>query len=372
MRIGLLTTSLSREGGGVFEAVAAQAHLLRDLGHDPVLFGFDQQHSRDDAAKLPDCEIHYVALQGPLSVGLSAGMGRALHRAMPDMLHMHGIWTFLGLPASRWARRHSRPFAISPHGMMDPWITARSPLKKALAYRAWERAAWRQATLFHALTQDEAADIARHVARAGSPASVETVPNAAPVPCAETLPYDRRGGFAYLGRIHEKKNVHALIAAYLEGFPASGPGLRIAGWGDEADVARLRKRIGEIARSDIAFLGPQFGAEKARLLGEARFLVLPSHSEGLPMTILESWAAGTPTLQSAACHLPEGFGSGAAMDCGSGTGAIAAALRKAGEMGAAEWDAMSQAATKLADGPFSGPQVALRWQAFYEKLAGRG
>lgn len=173
---------------------------------------------------------------------------------------------------------------------------------------------------------------------------------------------------AYIGRIHPKKNLGALISAWTalerEGSLPDGARLEIAGWGDPQDVEAIEAKLTD-APASITFLGPQFGADKARLLAEARFLVLPSLSEGLPMAVLEGWAAGTPTIMSADCNLPEGFASGAALECGYDAQSIAAALRRAFELNAAEWLAMASAAHGLAAGPFAPEAIARRWEAAY-------
>ena len=143
--------------------------------------------------------------------------------------------------------------------------------------------------------------------------------------------------------------------------------LVIAGWGDPPDVAALEHSL-QSAPPGIAFVGPQFGAEKAHLLNEARFLALPSLSEGLPMAILESWAAGTPVLMSSECNLPIGFKQGAALDCGMDTASVAAAMRRALVMSENEWLTMAQAAHRLAAGPFSRGAIARRWQRAYATL----
>ena len=44
--------------------------------------------------------------------------------------------------------------------------------------------------------------------------------------------------------------------------------------------------------------------------------ILPSKSEGLPMSILEAWAIGLPVLMSEACNLPLGFTHDAAIRIG--------------------------------------------------------
>lgn len=175
----------------------------------------------------------------------------------------------------------------------------------------------------------------------------------------------------YLGRIHPKKNLPALIHAWsmlmMEGQCPRDFRLVIAGWGDAQDVAALEQNL-RAAPASISFVGPQFGAPKARLLGEARFTVLPSLSEGLPVAILESWAAATPVLKSSQCNLPLGFDQGAAIDCGMDSASIATALRRALTMGESEWLAMARAANRLATGPFSRAAIARQWQRAYAAM----
>jgi poly(glycerol-phosphate) alpha-glucosyltransferase len=117
----------------------------------------------------------------------------------------------------------------------------------------------------------------------------------------------------------------------------------------------------------VQFIGPVFGAAKARLLGESRALVLPSFGEGLPMVVLEAWAAGIPVLMSEFCNLPEGFAAGAAIDCGASAASIAEALDAMSRLSPEAWLAMSERATALADGPFSARTIAVRWGEVYAR-----
>ena len=176
---------------------------------------------------------------------------------------------------------------------------------------------------------------------------------------------------AYIGRIHPKKNLEGLIEGWKLARDVLGPlgaRLRIAGWGADQDVAALRAWIAAAGGDDIEFIGPAFGAEKAALLGSARFLALASHSEGLPMGILDAWAAGTPTLMSRHCHLPEGFEAGAALDCGTDPESIAECLRAAAKLSEGEWQAMSDAGLRLTRTTFSPGAVAQRWEEAYSAL----
>lgn len=362
-RIGLLTASASRLGGGVFEAVAGQAALLRTLGAVPVVFALDDAHSKNDAHRFAGCELHLAPVRGPRQIGYAPALGAMLDAAALDLLHLHGIWMYPSAAGAGWAARSGKPWLISPHGMLDPWITARGRWKKALARVGYERRSWRRASAFHALTQREAADIAAESGRQDSLVIPNAGPAVGPVPTAPRAPL-----VAYIGRIHPKKNLSALVAAWTElardGALPDGARLAVAGWGDPQDVAALQADLVDAPQS-ITFLGPQFGADKARLLAEARFMILPSLSEGLPMAVLEGWAAGTPTVMSADCNLPAGFAAGAAIECGHDPASIAAALRRALVLEHAKWQGMANAARSLAAGPFSPEAIARRWEAAY-------
>jgi glycosyltransferase involved in cell wall biosynthesis len=363
LRIGLLTASASRLGGGVFEAVVAQAALIRERGGEAPVFALDDAHGEDDAARFGPSPVMRSAVTGPAMIGFAPTLIHRLIAAQLDCLHLHGIWMYPSRAGSTWALRTGRPYVISPHGMLAPWITARGRVKKELARIAYERPSWRRARRLHALTPSEAQDIARESGRRDSC----IIPNAAPP--LGPLPVERAAAqFVYIGRIHPKKNLAALIAAWRRsGAGAAGARLTIAGWGEDHDVAELRRIVAEAAE-DVAFVGPVYGAAKQRLLGAARFVVLPSLSEGLPMAILEAWSAGVPTLMSRECNLDDGFAAGAAIDCGLDVDAISAAILRAMALGETRWRVMAEAAQRLAAGAYSAETVSERWAQYYRSI----
>ena len=358
-RIGLLTAFASRAGGGVFEAVVAQAGLIRDLGGEPLIFALDNQPAADDLARFEGASVMVVGVRGPRQIGLAPGLVDALVKARLDALHLHGIWMYPSRAGAQWAKQTGRPYVISPHGMLDPWITARGRWKKALARVGYERESWRRATAFHALTTSEAADIARESGRTDSLVIPNAGPAAAGSPCTERDPV-----MLYIGRIHPKKNLIALVEAWSATKRPTAARLVIAGWGDAEDVAALRAAIAA-ADGSVTFIGPVYGAAKQALLDVARFVVLPSLSEGLPMAILEAWAAGTPVVMTPDCHLDEGFAAGAALTCGHAPAEIAAAIGQAFALDEAARRTMAEAALGLARGPFSAATVAQRGGAAY-------
>jgi len=365
-RIGLLTHSASRLGGGVFEAVAAQAAMLCQLGAQPVVVALRDSHSHADRERFAGAELLHAPRIGPRLFGYSPRLLALLEAARLDLLHLHGVWTYPSRAATLWARRTGRPYLVSPHGMLDRWITRRSRWKKALARHGYEWDSWSQASAFHALTEREAGDIIRESGRSRLVVIANPGPEPAPRPTAMPDPK-----VLYLGRIHPKKNLGALIAGWslLDASGALPPGasLILAGWGEQRHVAELERLLAR-APASVCFVGPRFGADKARLLAGARFLALPSHSEGLPMVVLEAWAAGTPVLMTRECNLPEGFAASAALDCGYQPCSIAAALAAALALDPTGWRRMSQAAHGLASGRFSARAIARQWERAYAAL----
>ncbi len=348
----------------MFEAIVGQVQLIHDLGGKTFVFAARDKFSGEDKERLAPAEVHYGDPVGPEALAYAPELLAAMEETQLDCLHLHGIWQGSSLTALRWSRRNPGRTIISPHGMLDPWITGRGRLKKALFRAGVERQNWKQATVFHALTQDEAKDIQRECAQA----LCKIVPNPAPSVSSprNALPDPE---ILYLGRIHTKKNVAGLIEGWSEALPDLPPGSRltIAGIGTDEDIADCRDLI-ETSGPTVSFFGPAYGDQKAELLQRVRFLILPSFSEGLPMAILDAWAAGTPTIQTHACHLPEGFEQGAAIECSTEPGGIAAAISKALTIGQSGWIEMSGAAQALAGGQFSSESIARRWADVYARV----
>lgn len=105
--------------------------------------------------------------------------------------------------------------------------------------------------------------------------------------------------FLYFGRLAPEKGVATLMRAAT----AAGAKLKIAGTGPiEADLHTLSTELD----GDIEFLGYRSGAELHALIREARAVVLPSEwYENAPMSVLESFALGTPVVGARIGGIPE-------------------------------------------------------------------
>ena len=146
----------------------------------------------------------------------------------------------------------------------------------------------------------------------------------------------------------------------------------IIGWDDgghEEALHQHARRLGLLGES-VHFLGPRFDDEKAAAFSQADAFILPSHSEGLPMAVLEAWSYGLPVLKTLACNLPEGFTTDAAMRIEPNVDAIAAGIKRLIAMPERERVGMGQRGRTLVEERFTWPRVAEQMHAVYRWALG--
>jgi poly(glycerol-phosphate) alpha-glucosyltransferase len=119
---------------------------------------------------------------------------------------------------------------------------------------------------------------------------------------------------------------------------------------------------------DVVFFGPAFGEDKDALLRSADAFILPSFSEGLPMSVLEAWSYGLPVVKTPECNLPEGFVFGAALEIRSGEGSFQDGMRILIEMTNQERAAMGMRGRRLVEDRFTWSKVAASMKEVYESI----
>ncbi len=112
-----------------------------------------------------------------------------------------------------------------------------------------------------------------------------------------------------LGRLCALKGSYDLLEAaakILEQVPKLV--LQMGGDGELAQVAARAKTLQ--LESHLYLPGWVRGEEKDRLLQQAALFVLPSHVEGMPMSVLEAMAAGLPVITTPVGGIPEAVSDG--------------------------------------------------------------
>lgn len=337
MKISIMTGSLSRFGGGVSASAQSLARNLIAAGADVRAVGLWDNGWEADSADWADIPTSCLRVVGPCIIGYAPQAFDCLRLSNPDVAHSHGLWKHTSRVVTQWATATGRPYVVSPHGMLESWALKRSVWKKKIAAQLFENEHLRRAGCLHALCDAEVESI-----RAlGFTNPICVIPNGIVLPRVDdsqaapwqkVIPQDRRVMF-FLGRLHPKKNLPALIEAWPSQTEALGWHLVIAGWDQGGHEATLRALVAKRNLDHVIhFLGPLFGKRKEAALRRADAFILPSLSEGLPIAVLEAWSYGLPVLQTEACNLPEGFRQNAAVRIAPQALELAANLRAAMRM----------------------------------------
>jgi glycosyltransferase involved in cell wall biosynthesis len=258
-----------------------------------------------------------------------------------DVAHGHGLYVGPNLIFGREARRQHKALVYHVHGMFEPYILRRSQWKKRLVNWLFEDRNIRDVRFWRALTAIEADQIAATGARQ----PIVVIPNGLDVadfarPAVMERPIrtplvanltKRSRRILFLGRIHPKKGLMLLLPAWARVCPrAQDWELVIAGPDEGGHLAEVRARAAELGlESRVTFTGLVQGDEKVRLLHSADLFVLPSYSEGLPMSVLEALACEVPVVATRESNVGDLMADGAGWDCGATVDSVAEALERA-------------------------------------------
>jgi len=408
IKSAILTASVSRRAGGLFEAILRQVQAHDCQRVDTRVFGLWDEFSDADLPAWSPVPVAAFKSSGLKSIGYSPRFREELLAFEPDLIHTHGLWLYPSIAARNFSRRKQRPYLISPHGMLDPWALNNSRWKKRIAYALFEESHLRDARCLRALCVSEA----RSMRALGLKNEIAIIPNGIDLPVvenAETLKTenlksgkepaaDRKAPWKnfvepgkkvllFLSRIHPKKGLVNLLKAWAHNRKSDEWVLAIAGWdqgGHEAELKSLASELGIAwadvrgpaaeagGRRSVLFFGPQFNEAKVACYRHCDAFILPSFSEGLPMVVLEAWAYARPVIMTPECNLPEGFQAGAALPMEATVAGAAAGLNELWRMSDTERTAMGGRGRALVAERFTWPHISRQMEAVYDWMLGGG
>lgn len=224
----------------------------------------------------------------------SPDMGAHLARRIAefDLVHIHAMFLWPGLAASRTALASDVPYVVSPRGMLVRELIAnKNRLVKTAWLQLFDRKMLRKAAAVHVTSRREAEDL--NTLGIDAP-RVITVPNGIEAPDFSAAPTKREQSVLYLGRLDPKKGLELLLQAM-----ARLPGVRlnIAGDGNPGYVAELKTLVDALQLTDrVVFLGHLEGDRRWKLYRQSAVFVLPSLSENFANTVLEAMSAACPVV----------------------------------------------------------------------------
>lgn len=374
MKILMVSASISRRAGGLFHSVRRLSQHLGTVCQVQVA-ALRDEFSATDATVWRPLSLDLFDCIGPSGWGYSPHLRAWIGTRRPDVVHACGLWVYPSAAAGSISRHEKRLLVVSPRGMLDPWALRNSRWKKRIAGWLYENRNLRSAACIHALCESEYESIRAY----GLKNPVAIIPNGIDLPpkriSCRVFEGDRgtsaRKTMLFLGRLHPKKGLSQLIQAWGR-VRCPKWELLIAGWDDGGHEDGLKKLVTELDLcSSVQFVGPQFGNAKDCLLRSVDAFVLPSFSEGLPMSVLEAWSYSLPVLMTPQCNIPEGFRAHAAVKILPKVSSIAQGLDTFFSMSDSEQSSLGLNGCRLVESHFTWPQVAHQMVSVYRWLLGR-
>lgn len=316
----LLMGTNSRNAGGLFNSVKSLAKELdKDKQIDLSILSHNDAFSSEDIKTWADLKMLIYTVTGPLSFGFSLDLFKLLKKKNPQIIHQQGIWMFSSKMALKFLKLNNSVNIITPRGMLDYWAINNSSFKKKLVGSWFEYKNLKKASCIQALCKSEYLAIRDF----GLKVPVAIIPNGINLPDKQDFKRiinNEKKILLFIGRIHPKKGLDSLIEAlYIINQTHSellnNWEVRIAGWNQVKHQEYLMEKCLKYKiEKTVIFIGSVYGEIKEQELMNADAFILPSFSEGLPMSILEAWSYKLPVVMTKECNIPEGFENNAAIE----------------------------------------------------------
>lgn len=288
-----------------------------------------------------------------------------------NLVHVHAVFSHVSDWAPSIIRRHSKPYGVTPHGILCEWGMRRRRLAaKRVFYRLLVGPNLKQAAFVHFTSDQDRHEAAAWGALLQSviiPLGLTLTPRE--VSCRTPV---REGALnlLFLSRIDPIKGLECLFRAMTRALQQACPlRLVVAGDGDPGYVRTLQDLAVQLGIAEwVDWAGFVEGADKQRLLAQADVFVLPSHSESFGVVVVEAIAAGLPVVITERVGIHEAVqraNAGLIIPCDDARALAFALIRLANRP-----DLCGQMSTNgrcLAHNSFSLPATTRRLIALYDK-----
>jgi poly(glycerol-phosphate) alpha-glucosyltransferase len=371
MNIAILTCSISRNAGGLLDAIRDLYKSMSENTKIVTIYSYKDVNSVNDLPSWGNMVIKLYKKKNPFFY--SSKIKHDLLSSSTDILHIHGLWRYPHAFATIWKKTTNKVVLASPHGMLDPYIIKNQGfLKRHIGNLIFAKEAFKNIDCYHALCEAEFEAIRNY----GINKPVAIIPNGVTLPTGvkKYQPTDDKKHLLFLGRLHPKKGVDMLIEAIAE-IKKTTPQLLegwvvdIVGWDQEGFTQKLKALVDKSDISEhIKFHGGLFGEAKEKMYATATAYILPSHGEGLPMTVLEAWSWGLPVIMTPQCNIPEGFKYNAAIKISNNKNSVKEGILTLLTMNPDKQKKMGSNGKHLVEKSFTWELSALKMQELYTWL----
>ena len=330
MKLAVVTGSVGRHAGGFFNSVREGSNALLAAGAEVDVFAPSQGDHDSDIKFWNPIVPKLSKAFGPANFRFSPELGARLAAKQYDVVHQHGLWMHQSFSVHKW--RKSSPQSVSllsTRGHLDSWALRKGSFKKMIVSRLYERKHIEAFDCIHALNESEADAISSF----HPGANIVVIPNGVHMPSEPVqdicAPSSKQFKLGYVGRLTEQKGLEQLIQGWnnLSKAVRQNWCLEIVGWGESAYLEKLRVLIGS-ENSSVRLRGPLFFEQKIAFLKSLDAFILPSFSEGMPMSVLEAMSYGIPCFVSDRTNMDKAIQCGAAVGFAPDIDAISGVLEK--------------------------------------------
>ncbi len=255
------------------------------------------------------CSSDYISLLRDYKVA------KEIKKFKPSIIQVHGLWRSPTRSLKFYIPK-KYPYIITPHGMLDPWALKQSRLKKDIVFSIWEKSVIANASCIQALCKSEI-DAIRNIEKS---VPIALIPNGVHLPPMKPInvvkvpwhnEFDKNKKILlFFGRFHHKKGIYPLLKAwniFVQRNPNTSWRLVLVGFGETISIKKIILRD----RLKYCFIcGPCFGDLKDSIFRNSDAFILPSFSEGFPITAIEAMSYKIPCLLTKECNISDAFNNG--------------------------------------------------------------
>lgn len=365
MRIFHFGTVDSRAGGPAMSTTQT-LNGLTELGVKVELMAFPLEEGHEAVQTNFTCTILPKAPHFP-RFAYYHGLSKQIDTlGIFDVYHAQGVWQYPTYCVASTARRHKKPYVITPRGMLYPQDIHKSNyLLKFLSLKLRLLDDLNKAACVHVTCHDEL----KYCRELGVVSPIAVIPNPIKMKHYGLPNFKSKRRIVYLGRLSPRKNVESLIYAFSESSKWSVDAeLYIIGGGDKTYEQFLQSETERLGLTNIIFAGFLTGERKDEVLQQSHVLVMPSEFENFGNVILEGLIRGIPCIATKGSPWEDL----SILECGwwidYNQEAISAAVKEAVHCSDKRLLEMGQRAQNLVSEKYTTEQVALKMRELYQWL----
>lgn len=313
------------EGGGPPRVAYSLASGLAQRGHEVVVYTTDFMNAPNDLPtnqpiSMDGMIVYYFEnlrkyfpqpdILPPLPYAFPFFLRNNIHHF--DIIHIHEHRTMMAAYAMLLARQKGIPYIIQPHGSAPPLF------QKQRVKRVFDRIVGsnglRNANLLLALNKAEKQQL---ISMGLDASRIEIIPNGinpndmlikyGPGTFRHELGLKDEPLILYLARFHRIKGPDLLVKAFSQVIREIPRAQLVMVGPDDGYLNRVKQMVVDFGLEKyVHFPGPIYDdMNKYSAFSDADVYVLPSRYETFPVSVLEAWKMGTPTIVTDRCGLQD-------------------------------------------------------------------